>query len=225
MKKISALIIVAVILLLPGHIYAQKELRGQIKEGRKEFREAKQDLRKDIKEKLQGKGIKIVNGEVTAVSDTSLTVLKDGKSYTVIIDSNTKVRRHFWGKSDLDEIVVGNHVNVFGRFTDDTQTTIQAIMIRNLSVQKRNGVFFGEIVSKGTDSFIMKTVNRGEQTVVVSALTKFIARNQTALTFADLQTGRKVRVRGLWDKSLHNVTEVTEVKDFSLPVKTNTPTP
>lgn len=214
----------------------KEEIRDEVKGLREERRDLRQNIKNQVKEKkegvkdkLKGNGIKIVNGEVTGINGTTLTVSKDGKNYTVQTDSNIKFTRHFWGKSSFSEILVGNRVNVFGRFTDDTQTTIQAHLIRNLSVQKRHGVFMGEVLSLNSDGFVIKSVNRGNQTVVTGSTTKFIARNQTALTFSDVKVGHKIRVRGLWDKSLNKITEVTEIKDFSLPVakvtKTPTPTP
>lgn len=181
-----------------------------------------------LKNGLKGKEIKIVNGTVTAKSGTILTVTSDGKSYTVNIDSNTKFRRHFWGKSSLDEISVGDKVNIWGRFTDEAKTTILAIMIRDTSIMKRHGVFLGDVTAKNADNFIINSKQRGTQTVFFTASTKFIKRNQQTMTYADLQVGHRVRVRGLWDKTLSKITEVIEVKDFSLPpqpTKKPSPTP
>ncbi len=186
-------------------------------------------FQEDLRQKLRlNVGAKIVDGEITAVSDSSLTVLKDGTSYTVQIDSRTHFRRHFWGKSELDEFSVGNHVNVYGKFTDDSKTTILARLIRNLSIQKRNGVFFGEVISKADDSLVMKTRNRGDQTVFFSDSTNFKNRKEETIGQANIQVGHRVRVKGLWDKTLSTITEVSHLKDFSLPprpTKAPSPTP
>lgn len=230
MKKITyILVLILTVAIFASEVAAQtvtlsptntfKEKREELQNKLKELKEGRKDLRQDIKEKLKGKGIKIVNGEVTAKSEGSITVSKDGKNYTVLTAADTKFRRHFWGKSSFDEVSIGNLVNVFGKFTDDSQTTIQAHMIRNLSVQKRQGVFIGEVVSKDTSSFTIKTVNRGNQTVVYGPSTKFVARNETVISIGDVQVGHKVRVKGLWDKSLNKITDVVQVKDFSLPTK------
>ncbi len=206
--------------LLPGSASAQFGRFMQKKVFNKEKKEELKELKKDFK----GKGIKIVDGIVTAKADASLTVTKDGKTFTVNVDSKSKFRRHFWGKSAHDEISVGDHVNVWGRFTDDAQTTILAMMIRDLSIQKRKGAFLGTVSSKGTDSFIMHTVNRGDQTVMVESTIKFMKRNGETMTFADMLVNHRVRVKGLWDKTLNKITEVAEIKDFSLPPKP-APTP
>lgn len=60
---------------------------------------------------------------------------------------------------------------------------------------------------------------RGDQTVTVSASTKFVNRKEDAITQEDVAVGHKVRVKGLWDKDANTVTEVTHVKDFNLPLK------
>lgn len=196
--------------------------RKPFKDLRKEFKQEKKDLRQEFTNKLKDLKkmfAKIINGEITAKSGISLTVIKDAKIYTVNTDSNTQFRRHFWGKSSLDEFSVGDKVNVYGKFTDDAQTTILARLIRNLSIMKRRGVFFGTVSSKGANSFVMHTLNRGDQTVMFDSNTKFVKRNEQIMTFADLQVGDRVRVKGLWDKILNTITEVNQIKDFSLPLR------
>lgn len=210
-----------------------KEKRQKIKEeAQAKQQELKQNIqvlkqeRKDATNSAQKKAnlARIIQGTVSAISASSLTVAKDNINYTVNISSDTKFRRHFWGKSSLSEFSVGNIVNVWGKWTDDTKTAIDAKMIRNLSIMKRHGVFLGEIKSKGTDSFVIKSVKRGDQTVVFSSSTKFIDRKGNAITFNDLKIGDRVRVKGMWDKSLSKITEVAGVKDFSIPAKPVTPT-
>lgn len=169
----------------------------------------------------------IGTGQVTAKSGTTLTVEKDGKSYTVLTDDKTQFRRRFWGKGSLDEILVGHQVNVIGVWTDDAKTTIQAKLVRDVSVQKRFGVFFGTVKSLTANGWVMSTVSekRTDQTVTVSASTKFVNRKEETITQADVAVGHRVRVKGLWDSAANTVTEVTHVKDFNLPLRVASPTP
>lgn len=178
----------------------------------------KQEIKQEIKEKFKGKAAKIIGGQITAINGSVLTVEKDGTNFTVNTASNTQLRRHFWGKSELNEFSVGNTVNVWGSWTDDSKTAITARLIRNTSIQKRKGVFMGTIKSKGTDTFVLTSLQRGDQTVVVSSSTKLTDRRNQTIPFADLQAGHKVQVRGLWDKSANKVTEVTHIRDFSIPL-------
>ena len=171
----------------------------------------------------------IGSGTISAINGTTLTVkAKDGKQFTILTDDKTQFRRRFWGKSSLSEMSVGDMVNVIGKWTDDTKTTIQARLVRDLSIQKRNGAFIGTVQSVSSSGFVIQTVKRGILTVTTSASTKFVNRKEELITKADVIVGHRIRVKGLWDSKLNTLTEVTHVKDFSLPVKpsvTPKPTP
>ncbi|MBI5448869.1 hypothetical protein HY948_00975 [Candidatus Gottesmanbacteria bacterium] len=199
------------------------------------------DVRKEIKEDLREKagsrpGIlreflkrgraAIGSGKLTAKNGTTLTVEKDGKSYVVVTDSNTQFRRRFWGKATLDEMQLGDILNVIGLWADDAKTTINAKLVRDASIEKRFGVFVGVVKSLTTSGWVMSTVNekRPDETVVVSSLTKFVNRKEEAIGQTDIVVGHRVRVKGLWDRANNTVTEVTHVKDFNSPVKPS-PTP
>jgi len=229
MKRKNYLFVVsllALILLNPSFANA-KDLRGlgpsvraERKELRNELQDKIQNLREDFKQKLgtiKNQAAKIIGGEITAISGTTLTVSKDGKIYTVNTDSNTHFQRHYWGKSSLDEFSVGNKVNIHGKFTDEAKTTILARLVRNLSIMKRHGVFIGDVTAKNSDNFVINSKQRGSQTVFFSGITKFVKRNEQTMTYADLLVGHRVRVKGLWDKTLNKITEVIQVKNYSLP--------
>jgi len=112
---------------------------------------------------------------------------------------------------------VGDEVNVIGRFTDEAKTTIEAVLIRNHSIQKRWGVFFGKVLSKEGDVLKIKTVNRGEFKVYVEGSTKLINRRGEAINLDNIQVGHRIRVKGVCDRELKEIRETEEVKDFSLP--------
>ncbi len=238
MKKTFILSLLAISLFIfpltvsaRGNQNDDHEQRGIIKKMQEMMnKDDKQASREQKKQELantkKGKMVHIIDGIVTAVSDGTITVEKDSTTYTVLTDSNTKCRRHFWGKCSIDEVVVNDHVNVWGRVSQDSNTTIQAMMIRNLSVMKRYGVFIGEITAKGANSFTLKTVSRGSQEVTFNSSTKWVNRKQQTITYTDVQVGHRVRVRGVWDKSNNTISEVKEVKDFSLPALiSGTPAP
>lgn len=231
-KKITFGIISAGVLLgaVAVQVHAQtatptfttnQQIRQDIKNDRKDIR---QDL-KNLRQANKGKFTHLVDAVVTAINGSSLTVSKNGKSYTVNTDGNTKFRRRFWGASNLGEISVNDHVNVWGVWADDAKTTITARLIRDTSIQKRRGVFIGTISSLSSNGFVLASKHRGNQTVTVSSSTKYIGRNEVAMSFSNLKTGDRVRVRGLWDKTNSTITEVTEVKDFSFPKMTPKTTP
>lgn len=161
----------------------------------------------------------LIGATVTAKDATTLTVSKDSKSYTVDV-STAKMRRRFWGNSSIAEIQINDTVSIHGRYTNEAKTTIKAITVRDLSIQKRPMVRIGEVKSTTTTGFMMSGGDADYAVTVGSA--KMVNRKQETIVLTDILAGHKVRVHGIWDSANHTVTEVKQVKDFSLPVK---PTP
>lgn len=252
-KTFLGLIFVSSFLVIVTPLYAETNfgrgikntIRETIQEGKeaslspKEIRqEVKEQVREEIKERNEGLLDKVKNmvrknlrfnarikGTIGSVGASSMTVTgDDGKTYAVNITSETKLLRRFGGTSGLSEFSVGNEVSVIGKFTDESQTTIDAKLIRNLSIQKRWGVFFGEVTVKNSDNFVMKTIERGDQTVYFGSETKFLSHKKETISYTDLQIGNRVRVKGMWDRSSNKITEIEEIRVF--PQKPSvTPTP
>ncbi len=229
MKASLAAFVCTLSLMTPHAIFAEtlKEAREDFREERKEFRQERKDFFEELREKsremfkklsVTGQAM-ILGGTITAKADTTLTVEKDGTSYTVNLAEKTHLRRRFGAKSDLAEFTVGNTVNVYGVWTDDTKTTINARLIRNISIQKRFAVFVGQVKEVLGSGWVMTTLSakRPDQTVTVSSSTKITNRKEETITQGDVKVGHRVRVKGLWDSSTNTVTEVSHVKDFSLP--------
>jgi hypothetical protein len=157
-----------------------------------------------------------VNGQVTAVGSMTITVNNNGTSVQVDISSTTHFRRKFWGKSSLSEISVGDTVQVIGKWTSGADTEVTAVFIRDISIQKRFGVFFGTVQSLTSGGFVVTTIHRNNETVTFGSA-KIVDRKGGTLAQSDVKVGDKIRVRGMWDSNAKTITEVTEVKDFSLP--------
>lgn len=164
----------------------------------------------------------IVTISTTGPANGSITCTKDSKTYTVNSTDKTELRRRFWGKASWSEFSIGDLINVIGRWADSAKTTVNAVLLRDLSIQKRFGVFIGTVTSVNSTGLVMQTVNRGSQTVTVTGATKFTNRLGRPITQADIKVGDRVRVRGLWDNKANTITEVTVVKDYNIPSK---PTP
>src|SRR3989344_4956248 len=188
----------------------RRKTTQEITQKREELKEKIKDLKQEKEAsksaEKKGKAAKIINGKITNITGSKLTVSKDEKNFSVNVLSDTKFRRHFWGKSDISELSVSNIVNVWGKWTDNTQTAIDA-----------------KVKSKDGTSFTIESVNRGDQTVFFTSTTKFIDRKEKTITFADIKVGDKVRIKGMWDKSLNKITDVSVIKDFSIPVRQLTP--
>ena len=162
-----------------------------------------------------------LNGTISSVSSKNIVV----NGTTVNLLSNTVLLRKFGGKSTLTELSVGDEVQVLGKWTDSTNTAVNARVIRDLSIQKRRGTFVGTAVSVTPAGFSFQPLSRPPQTVTISPNTKFVDRKMKALTFSSITAGHKIMVRGLWDSKLNTITEVVLVKDFSLPVIVTPATP
>lgn len=232
MKKISLnLVILTIVLTVVPSTFALSPLRGEnrisITPG--EFRK---EIRKEVKEKIENKGLldKVKNflkknlrfearvkGKITVIGSNNFSLSGEDGTFQVNITDKTKILRKFGGKSSLSEYSDGDEVVVFGKFTDDTKLIIDAKTIRNNSIQKRRGAFFGTVLTKGTDSFTIQTLKLSIQTVYFGSA-KFVKRNEEAMTYADLKLGHRVRVKGVWDKTLNEIREVNQIKDFSIPV-------
>ncbi len=175
---------------------------------------------------LNWQTVSVVKTEGTVLSALTITVQdKDGKQYTVKTDEKTQLRRRFWGKIEfVSEFAPGDRLTVIGQWTDDAKTTVLARLIRNTSIQKRTGVFIGMVESKTDGSLVVATVNRGTLTVSGFASAKIINRVGKTIPAGDIVVGHRIRVRGLWDMTNNTLTDVAEIKDFSIPVPELKPT-
>ena len=156
--------------------------------------------------------------KVTEVGADYLKISIFGITYKVDT-SLSKIVRHYWGASEIDEFSVGDIVNVYGYLDEADSYLIRAKTVRNVSIQKIHNVFKGviESIDASSTSFILKTEERGNQTVMVSGETKIIKPQpvlcvkapclpvEIAGSFSDLRVGMKAIVRGLWDKALSKI--------------------
>jgi len=171
-----------------------------------------------------GKKAVIRKGQITAIADSSITVGENNKTYSVKIDEKTKLRRRYFGEAELSEFAVGNEVNIVGKWENEDQTSILAILIRNLSIQKRYGVFIGDVTGVNGNEITIDTVHRDMQKAILIQTTKIVDRRNVKIDQSAIKEGHRIRIIGLWDRSLNTITEVDSVKDFSLPDKaTGTP--
>lgn len=246
-KTLVSILVLSTVLVLAQPSFAVTSLRGEVGEAvRETIREGKKDgdsrfeikkevretVREEVKEKNENLLDRVKNfikkkvrfdaritGTIATLGENTMTVKGEGdKTYTLNLNSDTKLVRRFGGKSGISEFSVGNKVNVFGKFTDDSQTIIDAKLIRNVSIQKKWGVFFGKITSKGETSFVIESSNRGTQTVFIEGA-EFKNRKEESILYGDVQVEHKIRVKGMWDRSTNEITEVNEIKDFSIPTQ------
>ncbi|KKP33367.1 MAG: hypothetical protein UR23_C0046G0001, partial [Candidatus Roizmanbacteria bacterium GW2011_GWA2_32_13] len=187
-----------VIALTPLRNEIRNTIRETVEEGENEGsgtpqirKEVRKNVRKELKEDRMGLLEKVKNfmkknlrfearvkGEITAINTglNNFSMTSGDGDFQINITDKTKFLRKFGGKSALSEYSVGNEVVVFGKFTDDTKLIIDAKTVRNNSIQKRKGAFFGKVTIKNTDNFVIETIERGTQTVYFG-VAKFVQRN------------------------------------------------
>jgi len=209
----------------------RKDIREMVKENRQEIREEVKELKGTPRPTIAAmrKSLNLIArlSDVTLVSKTgsmtsgALTVkTKEGTTLTVNLGANSHVMRRFWGKvGSFDEMQVGDVLNITGKYTDDTKTAVNAILVRDRSIQKRFGVFIGTVSNVSATGFTLTTPNRGAQTVTLTSSMKLTDRTGKTITATDMQNGHRVRVHGLWNVQAKTLTEVKQLKDFSLPVR------
>lgn len=155
----------------------------------------------------------------TKNTDGTWTVTSNaGKVITVTMSDSTKLLRRFGAKSSLDEMQAGDKLSIRGTWGNTEKTTLAATWIRDESIQKRNATFTGTVQSTSETGFMLQPVRRKVQTVTLTNTAKLTDRRGKTLNQGDIQTGNKVVVSGVWDSANSTVTEVTRVRDLSLPV-------
>ena len=251
-KSILNLIILFTFLTIVSPLSAEtnfgKEIKRTIRETVEEGKEAslspkeiRQDVRKNVKEEVQDRKQNLLNkvknfmkknlrfearvkGKITIIGSNNFSLSGDDGTFQINITDKTKILRKFGGKSSFSELSVGDEVMVFGKFTDDTKSIIDAKTVKNNSIQKRFGAFFGKVTVKNSDNFVMETSERGSQTVYFETA-KIVDRKEINITINEVKVGDRVRVKGIWDKTLSKINEVIQIKDFSIPVIAPTETP
>jgi len=244
-KTILGLIILFTFLIVVSPLSAKtnfgKEIKKTIKETIEEGKEASlspkeigKEVGKNVREKTQERNWSLldkiknfmkknlrfearVKGKITVIESNSFSLTGEDGAFQVNITDKTKFLRKFGGKSSLSEYSVGDEVVVFGKFTDDTKLIIDAKTVKNNSIQKRFGAFFGKVTVKNTDNFVMETAERGTQTVYFGTA-KIVDRREVIIIMSDIKVGDRVRVKGVWDKTLSKISDVSQIKDFSIPV-------
>lgn len=155
-----------------------------------------------------------VFGKITAISDTSITILSKrnlensssvhtATSYTFTIDSTTKILRRFRATALVGELTVGDQVRVWG--TKLTDGTAKLIWDSSIWWIRLNGTISNLNATDKTFDLIItrKSQNDTPKTFTVAVKTNdatmFVKADGTAGTWTDLTNGATVRIRGVWN--------------------------
>ncbi len=154
--------------------------------------------------------MKTLSGTISAITLTgtglpaTLTVdLKNGQKWTVNVTSSTKLFRRYMGTATINEFLVGDKVEARG--TQGTGLVLNARVVRDNSVVIKNRDFVGTIssIDSSAQSFVIPIKRKGATsnlTVTTTSATKFY-NDGTAISFADLTVGAKVKVLGVYNET------------------------
>ncbi len=232
MKKAILFISAVFFLASASSVWAQGKALEKLKQEGKNATEAavataagkvRQTILERLKEKLPfllpaGINQATITVGPGATLPTTVKVSKEGQGeITLNLTDKTNLLRKFGGKASLAELKVGDIVTARGKWQDSDKAVLEVRVLRDLSLQKRTGTFWGKIKSiDGTKGFVLTTANRGELSVLVSAGTKIVDRKERKLSFTDLVVDHRVRVTGLWDVGQKVITEVKTIKDWTI---------
>jgi hypothetical protein len=141
-------------------------------------------------------------GTVTSVSANTISLHANNGTDYVVATTNAKLVRRYGAAMLIGDIQAGDMLQIRGTVNGNN---FDAILIRNLSLQAKNGAFVGTVGTTGASSFILQSKNRGSQTINFNSDTVFKKEGKPA-TAADVTSGATVHVSGVWDRTNSNVT-------------------
>ncbi|CAN5189111.1 hypothetical protein BH09PAT1_BH09PAT1_8360 [soil metagenome] len=124
--------------------------------------------------------------------------------------STTHIVRKAGGVSSIAEVSVGDFISFEGNLvsTSASPIIVNAASIKNWSVQKKTHTNLTGMI-KSIDAtgmkFVLSRENNTDLTVMTSALTTFKKGSEVAV-FNDITVGSKVKVEGIYDSQLLQVT-------------------
>ncbi len=144
----------------------------------------------------------IKTGTVSSVSGVSISMTgTDGTTYTVDA-SQTKIVRRYGAAMQVANIQNGDSIQVRGTVTG---SSILASLIRDMSVQAKNGAFTGKVTAVSASGFTAQT-GRGSQAVNTTSATVFKKNGQADSNgLADVTVGATVKFSGVWDRTNNNI--------------------
>ncbi|MFZ2206043.1 MAG: hypothetical protein WA061_03665 [Microgenomates group bacterium] len=157
--------------------------------------QAKDMIKRSIKKQLKG--------TLVTIAGSTLTVEKNGESYTINTAEDTELRSKFGAESRLSDFNPKDTLIILGKQTSSGE--IDASYIRNLTMQRRTAVFVGEVIEKADNTLTVKTVGRGNITVHISSVVRYTEQKNT-ITYSDIEIGNKIIIRGeLWNRESSNI--------------------
>lgn len=116
-------------------------------------------------------------------------------SLTLKLSDKSPLYRGYWGKMKLAEMAVGDEVRAVLKFNEDGSLSVKWFQDKSLHVMlRKSGTVKSIDAANGT--FVMEQPSR-TVTVKTTSNTKFVTKQNTAASFANLKVGDAVKVQGI----------------------------
>lgn len=185
---------------------------------------------KEIIVRYEPTGENLPENERTIFSSLGVITRRDGAStpnmvfdvesnsrrFKVQLANNTKLRNKFGGEPTLNEIRSGHMLAIYGKWKDLTQSVLESLLLRDTSNESRYTVRAGSVIAFLENTWTLDSLHRDTQTINIQRSTKFIDRSGETIDKLDIKTGDYVRIYGLWNPDSNTMTDVKEVKYYSL---------
>jgi len=168
------------------------------------------------KESIQDK-VLVNKAHITEINGNTIKIKIEDKDYTIDA-SSAKIVCQAKGVCDISKIKVGDRLNAIGtRGENDTIKAEHIVVFTEEQMQKieekMNNSSVGEIksVDEANKTVTVETNNHGEQTIKVNEDTKIYKKPHEESSFSDLQIGKKIWIKGVWDKVTNAFSKITRI--------------
>ena len=184
----------------------------------------------------------LVEGKLVAISGTSLpaeltvevarsfpglpaAMITDSKRIAVMVNTDTNIVRRYWGKGSLDQLSVGDSLQIFGQVND--QNKLAALLVKDNSIWLTNHEGIISSIDSAAQTFVLSKAKNATSTtniiVRVTGSTKLVNANKTAVTFADLKVNARVHVSGIFTADTRSTNALTVKMQTKIPAPADNP--
>ncbi len=150
--------------------------------------------------------VKVKASAFRAATSESSEYVTSTESWTVNVTSATKLFRKYMKTATIEEMLVGDKVEVRGTLSGTN--TLNARVVRNNSLVIKFGDFQGTVLSVNADAktFVLRTKEKklSDVTITVTDATKYVDENGLR-TFTDLTVGDRVKVLGTYNSATKKI--------------------
>lgn len=150
--------------------------------------------------------VKVKASAYRAATSGSSEYVTTTESWTVNVTSATKLYRKYMKTATIEEMLVGDKVEVRGTLSGTN--TLNARVVRNNSLIIKYGDFQGTVLSVNADAktFVLRTKEKklGDVTITVTDATKYVDENGLR-AFTDLTVGDRVKVLGTYNSATKKI--------------------